>query len=499
MGDNFDVVSSDCNELMSMKLSRIMESEINYSKKKFPAPDTRWFKNDEKGKNIAPGPRTKGILGNLKDRRNRPLELFTTSLQKYGGVVRFRMGPMTVHLVSEPEGVKRVLQENYKNYIKGFGYDKLAPVLGNGLLLSEGEFWRRQRKLSQPAFHRQRLMRFGEMMVQTTEEAIDSWVKNGDQGPIDISHEMMKITLKVVGETLLSEKVGNTADRVSEALDILLPQANKRILALIHLFEGVPTPWNKKFRNAIKTLNEIIHGIIEERRKTGEDKGDLLSMLMQAQDEDTGEQMSNQQLRDEVMTIFLAGHETTATTLSWTLYLLSKHPDVRKKCEEEVKRTLNGRKANFEDTHRLPYLTQVIQESMRLYPPAWIFSRQTLEADEICGYHIPKGSIVLVSPYAIHHWDRFWENPEGFDPERFTEEKNEKREKYSYIPFSAGPRQCIGNNFAMMEAQLILATILSKVECNLVPGYKIEPEPLITLRPKNGIMMRIIEKIESNR
>lgn len=441
---------------------------------------------------IAPGPRGHFLLGHLPERRKDPLNLFVRAMRDYGGVVRMKFGPKLIHLVNDPAGVKHVLQDNAKNYVKGFGYDQLVPLLGAGLLTSEGEFWRRQRKLAQPAFHRQRIATFATTMTNATEAMLKTWEPHYVSGtPFDVATEMMRLTMRIAGETLLSTDVSQDADTIGQALGRLIPEANRRILSLVHLWDKFPTPRNKRFKKALADLDRVVMGIIGERRKNKEDKGDLLSMLMSAQDEETGEGMTDKQLRDEVMTIFLAGHETTANALAWTWYLLSKHPIVERKLLEELATILNGRTATFEDVPRLRYTTMVIEETMRLYPPAWVTSRQALEDDRVCGFSIPKDSIVILSSYTAHRNAAHWPNPLGFDPERFADDKSAARPKYTYFPFSGGPRQCIGQNFAMMEAVLIVATIAQRYRLELLPGHDVIPEPLITLRPKNGIQVTL--------
>lgn len=440
----------------------------------------------------APGPRGRLFLGHLPERRKDPLNLFLRAMRDYGGVVRMKFGPVIVHLVNDPAAIKHVLQDNAKNYVKGFGYNQLVPLLGTGLLTSEGEFWRRQRKLAQPAFHRQRIAGFAETMTRATQDMLVRWKEFSSSGQsFDVAKEMMRLTMRIAGETLLSADVSAEADNVGKALGTLIPEANRRILSLVHIWDRVPSPRNRKYRKALEDLDRIVMAIIEQRRKTKESKGDLLSMLMAAQDEETGEGMTDKQLRDEVMTIFLAGHETTANALSWTWYLLSKHPYIQRKLYEELREVLGDRTPVFEDVARLRYTTKIVEESMRLFPPAWIISREAIADDEVCGYKIPKGTVVILSPYTAHRNPIYWDNPEGFDPERFSEHAVASRTKYTYFPFSGGPRQCIGNNFAMMEAVLIIACIAQHYQLDLVPGHVVDPEPLITLRPKNGVLVTL--------
>jgi cytochrome P450 len=439
-----------------------------------------------------PGPRGNLFLGSIRGYQRNPLRLFTEATRHYGPIVRFRFGTREVYFMSHPDYVKHVLQEHNRNYHKSLAYDKTRPMLGYGLLTSEDEFWRRQRRLVQPAFHRKYIGSFATTMTDATDAMLERWEPYAQTGqPFDVAKEMMRLTLTIVGKTLFSTDVSGEADRVGQALTIALEHTSKRMQALFDLGEKLPTPENRRFNEAIRTLDEVVYGMIEERRRTGAAYNDLLSLLLHAQDEDTGERMSDKQLRDEAMTIFLAGHETTANALSWTWYLLSKHPDVARTLRAEVNQVLGGRVPTLEDLPKLRYTKMVIDESLRLFPPAWGVGRTALGDDEIDGYRIPGGAIVALSAYVTHRLPEFWDNPEGFDPERWTPERNEKRPRFAYFPFGGGPRLCIGNNFALMEAQLIVATIAQRYRIDLVPGHPIVPEPMVTLRPKHGVLMTL--------
>jgi len=430
-------------------------------------------------RNAAPGPRGHPLLGSLPLVRRDPIRVFLQSFRDYGDVVRFRFGPLVAHLVSSPAGVNHVLAENNKNYGKQTrGYAALRYVLGNGLLTSEGEFWKRQRRIAQPAFHRQRIASFAAAMVRAAEECCEKLERQ-----VDVHHEMMRLTLRIVGETLLGYDPSRDADQVGEALALLLRIVNQRTARLIFFARPViPTPENRRVRRSLAQLDEIVMRIIGERRKSPGD--DLLSMLMEARDADTGEAMDDRQLRDEAMTIFLAGHETTANALAWTWLLLARYPAALRELREELSRVLGGRNPTADDLPRLKFTRMLLEESLRLYPPAWIIARSATGADEIGGYEIPAGSIVFVSPYVVHRHPRYWSDPEGFDPHRFEKEPP----RGAYFPFGGGPRACIGNGFAMMEAQLVLATMAQRVKFELVPGHPIEIEPSITLRPRYGIL-----------
>lgn len=420
--------------------------------------------------------------------RENPLRFLSDAAHRQGDVVGFRIGPLRAVFLRHPDAVKHVLVDNNHNYDKQTrGYDVLRTFLGSGLLTSEGDFWRRQRRIAQPAFHRRKIAAFGQIMVDDTIDMLARWDDAASLGKtIDMAEEMTSLTLRIVGQTLLSTEVESSAGEVGRAVTLLNQWADRALDSILPL--GFPTPGTLRAREAARRLDTVIADIIA-RRRSGEHGDDLLGMLMDTRDADTGETMTDRQLRDEVMTIFLAGHETTATSLAWTFYLLSTHPEVERKIRAELERELCGRPPTVDDLPRLTYLLQVVKESMRLLPPAWIIDRHAVADDVVTGYRIKKDTLVLLSPYVTHRHPALWPNPEGFDPERFAPALEESRPRYAYFPFGGGPRQCIGNNFAMMEAQLILATVLQRFRPWLVPGYPVEPNPLITLRPRFGLHM----------
>jgi cytochrome P450 len=436
----------------------------------------------------APRPRGTLILGNLLEAQRDPLGLFQRSLRDLGDHVGFRFGPFRYLLVNDPEGVRHILVDNNRNYRKSRSYEGLKLVLGQGLLTSEGDFWRRQRRLAQPAFHKERLASFAKMMVSDTSAMLQRW-RGGDGGPFDVHHEMMRLTLRIVTRTLFSTDSETDADAVGSAIGVAIDYVNDYSDAVIRLPTWLPTRKNIRFRRAKRTLDSLVLRIVDERRRSGHDAGDLLSLLMSAKDEDTREQMTDRQLRDEVMTIVLAGHETTANALTWAFYLLSKHPAAAQRLRREIEEVLGGRTPSIEDLPRLTYARMVIEETLRLYPPAWVLEREAIQDDAIGGYRVPKKTIVAVAPYSLHRHPRYWQNPEDFDPERFTPARAAERPKYAYLPFGAGPRLCIGNGFAMMEAQIILAMVMGDCALQLVPNFKVELVPSITLRPRSGVLM----------
>ena len=435
---------------------------------------------------VAPGPR--GPLSALRMIR-KPLEAIGADWRRYGDVVRYRLGTMQVFLVVHPDGVNHVLQENHRNYVKSVDYQILKRVLGEGLLTSEGPLWLRQRRLMAPMFHRQRIAEFGATMVDSTLKMLDHWSSLASQGStFDVCNEMMHLTLEIVARVLFKvELAGEMAHEIGRDVTV----SNERLgqFDLGTLLPWLPTPRNREFRRATRSLDAIVAGIIADHRRSGRDRGDLLSLLLAARDQDTGEAMSDQQVRDEALTLILAGHETTANALAWTWYLLSQNPDVERNLHAELAEVLGGRAPAVADLPNLRYTSMVIDESMRLYPPAWSVGRSPVADDEILGFIIPKGSSVMLSQWLTHRHPDFWENPEQFDPDRFSRERSANRPRYAYFPFGGGPRQCIGNVFALTEANLILAAVAQKYRLRMAPGHRVELQPLVTLRPRYGLKM----------
>lgn len=445
------------------------------------------------GTREAPGPKGHWFWGSLRERRGESLGFLVRMHREYGDVVQWRMGPVNrVLSLVNPEHVRHVLVENVGRYSKGSGARRLSTMLGNGLLTSEGPFWMRQRRLAQPAFHRERLMRMVGMMGEEVERMVERWRARPDtSAPVEMADEMARTTLSIASRALFSTQVLREADRVLPSLTVGQQVVNERVLSLFPLPLSLPTPGNRAFLRARQTLDSVVFDIIARRRR-GETQGqDLLAMLMEAQDAETGERMTDAQLRDELMTLFIAGYETTANALTWAWYLLSQHPEVEQRARGEVAQVLGARAPEPEDIPKLRYLAQVLEESMRLYPPAWVMVRQAREEDVLDGIRIPADPrlIVAVSPYVIHRQPRFWPEPERFDPERFSPERVAERPKLAYLPFGAGQRHCIGSHFAMMEMVLVLAGVLRRFRPRLMPGRSVELEPLVALRPKGGLPM----------
>ena len=436
---------------------------------------------------IAPGPR--GPFSGFPLLRN-PLPFIEKLFREYGDVVSARFLNFPVYIVANPEGIKHVLQENHRNYTKSQDYVILARLLGQGLVTSEGSLWLKQRRLMQPMFHREKIAAFGTMMTDCTLGMLDRWSGIAERHePIDMTSEMMRLTLEIVGRALFTMDLTGHADAIGREITIANERFGQFDVGMV--LPWLPTPKNFRFRKAVDELRRIVLDLIANRRGENRDYGDLLSMLLAARDEETGDKMSDEQLRDEVLTLVLAGHETTANALSWTWYLLSQHPEVERKLHAELDEVLGGRPPTMADLVNLNYTGMVIDEAMRIYPPVWAIGRAAIEDDEIMGYRIARGSNVMLSQWLTHRHPSYWENPERFEPERFSAERAVGRPRYAYFPFSGGPRQCIGNIFALTEANLILAAVAQKYRPRLVPGHRVEPYPLITLRPRYGLTMTL--------
>ena len=438
-----------------------------------------------------PGPRGLPVLGMLLAIRRDPTAVFMDAARRFGDVAYLKIGPRRGYLLTNPADVRHVLQDNAANYRKSPLYDKLRQSLGNGLLTSEGAFWLRQRRIAQPAFHRQRIAALAGVMAEAVREmAIDWEAIASTRQPVDIGDQMMRLTRTVVLRTLLGADLGPFTGQIDGAWKVMNEHIGDSFWSL-GLTDGWPTPRNRRFQAARAVLRGAVEYAIRQRRERASDGDDLLSMLMHARDEDTGESMTDEQLRVEVTTFLLAGQETTSLALTWTFYLLAQHAMVRERLEAELDAVLGGRPPAYEDLPNLPFTRRVIDEAMRLYPPAWGFSRQALDDDELGGYRLPRGWLAFLMPYVLHRHPGHWPDPERFDPDRFLPERSAERPKFAYLPFGAGPRQCIGNQFALLEAHLTVATVAQAYRLTLAPGHPVEPWPLITLRPRFGMQMTI--------
>ncbi|MCW3128178.1 MAG: cytochrome [Bacteroidetes bacterium] len=445
-----------------------------------------------KRKTTPPIPKEKHwLIGHVGMMKVDAIGMVKNFIERYGNIFSLSVPFYKVVIVSKPEYARYVLLDNNKNYTKSIAYELLKPLLGLGLLTSEGDFWKQQRKLVQPAFHKRKLDELTEMMIERSEhwvDRIDAHAKKGEA--FDVLPEMTALTLDIISKAIFSKGVEDKAQIVGEQITLLNEYTIEKIHQPVRMPDSIPTPFNRKARVSMALLDKIIYEIIDERRAEGVSKDDLLSMLIDARDEETGESMDNKQLRDEVMTIFLAGNETSSNALSWTLYLLSQHPEHEARMVAEINEKLDsGMPLTFNTVNEFQYVRQVIEESMRMYPPVWMVGRRTIAEDEIGEYRIDPKTNVLVPIIFFHHSEQFWEQPERFMPERFAQEKRNAIDRFVYMPFGGGPRFCIGNNFAMLEMQIIIITLYRKFTFKLKEGFKVEAEPLVTLRPKYGVQM----------
>lgn len=436
-------------------------------------------------RSLPPGPKGRLISGNLSEFFHHRVEFLAECAEKYGDLCTFRLGPRRVHFISHPDLVEQVLVNDARYYIKHFGARMYKPVLGNGLVTSEGDFWLRQRRLSQPAFARQRLLAYAPVMVKLTEEMLSTW----QEGLlIDVHRQMNHLTSAIALKTLFDLDDCPERTAYTDALREIFGLLSRRFSHLVPIPLWLPTPANRRLHHALARLRSLLDGFIQKgkarhARVPGED---LLSRLIHARDED-GTVMTDTQLRDEAMTLYLAGHETTALTLSWTWYALSRAPAVEDKLTAEWARVLGGRAPTAEDIPHLPYTDCVIKESMRLYPPVYLIGREPTEDRELGGYVMPRGTTVFMSQWVAHRDQRFFDQPLEFKPERWAEGLGERLPKYAYFPFGGGPRVCIGNTFAMMEAVLLLATVGQRYRFTLEPDPPVDFELGITMLPKAGI------------
>jgi cytochrome P450 len=414
-----------------------------------------------------------------------PLEMFS-ELARYGDVVGIRVVNLRNIFVNHPDFIEDVLIGHPRRYVKGRVLRANRHVFGQGLLTSEGDFWLRQRRLVQPAFHRAQIAAYAETMVQYAQRMLEGW-RGGEER--DVHQEMLRLTLEIVVKTLFDADVTRDAQDVGKSLELLLELgANfRRTLFIPH---WMPTPTNLRIKREIAFIESILYRIIGERRASGRDAGDLLSMLLHVRDED-GSRMTDKQLRDETITLFLAGHETTASSLSWTWWLLARNPAMEAKLHAELDEVLGGRPPSLEDLPLLPYTGNVITESLRLYPPAWGLARVAVENHELAGYPVKKGMGVAMAQWVVHRDTRWFEAPEEFRPERWEGDFIKRIPRFAYFPFGGGPRQCIGNSFALMETTLILATVAQKYRLRLVPDHPVVPLASITLRPRYGVRVML--------
>jgi cytochrome P450 len=413
-----------------------------------------------------------------------------TELAKRADIVRIT-GLWTSFMLTDPHHIEHVMQGNSRNYNKGRVYKELIPSTGEGLFVTDGEVWLRQRRLAQPAFHKDKIASFGAIITTAADEMLARWEPHVNNGTsIDIGSEMLQLTLSIVGRALFSRDLSYGARVVDDAFAVIRNHTMRRLTSFVKLPQSLPLPRNRRFRQAIATVDELIYEVIAERRNDPEAHDDLLAMLMAAQDEETGGSMSDKELRDQALTLIGAGYETTTQALTWTWYLLAKHPAEEERLHSEVDGVLGGRTPTYEDLSCLRYCGMVFQEAMRLYPPAWMLARTAIDVDNIGGHTIPPRSEVMMLTAFTHRHPQYWNQPDAFNPDNFLPESVAARPRFAYFPFGGGPRQCIGNNFAMMEAQLIIAMVAQRFRLKLVSD-EASAEASVTLRPRDPVRMTL--------
>ena len=445
------------------------------------------------GQRSIPGPHGRPVLGMLPEMVRDMLGLFTNTARDYGGIAQFKLLNKSYLLVTNPDYVKYILQDNYKNYIRGRSVETGRVLLGNGLPLIDGDFWLRERRLLQPAFHRERLGTLVNTMTDITSRFLQDWSEKAKQNQIlDLDDEMMRLTLTVIIKSMFSADIDEKIKSLSQAFNVASKFMLWRSQQMWKLPLSVPLPPHLEYNRALKILNDTIYPLVADGRNHPKD--DLLGMLLAMRDADTGQGMSDRQARDEVVTIFFAGHETTAATLTWAFYILSQQPEIEKRMRAELESVLNGRIPTFADLPNLVYTQQVISEVLRLYPAAYLFAREAVIDDVLDGYLIPSNTLIFISPFVSHRDPTYWPDPERFDPNRFASEQVANRPRHVYFPFGAGPHICLGNNFALMEMQLLLIMALQRFRLRLVPNHPIAFKPEATLRPKYGMKM-VVEAV----
>jgi cytochrome P450 len=437
-----------------------------------------------------PGPRGLPLLGMMPEMISDMLGLFTNTAREFSGIAQFKLLNKSYLLVTNPDYVKYILQDNHKNYIRGRSVETGRVLLGNGLPLIDGDFWLRERRMLQPAFHRERLGKLTNVATNVIDTFLQTWeVKSKSNQTLDLDDEMMRLTLTVIIKSMFGADIDDKIQSLSYAFNVASRFMLWRSQQMWRLPLSVPIPRHVEYNHALKTLNDTIYPLIADGRNHPKD--DLLGMMLEMRDADSGEGLSDQQARDEVVTIFFAGHETTAATLSWAFYLLTRHPKVEERMRAEIESVLNGRLPSVTDLPKLVYLQQVINEVLRLYPAAYLFAREAIVNDVLDGYRIPANTLIFLSPFVGHRDPKYWPDPERFDPDRFSPEQVASRPRHVYYPFGEGPHVCIGNNFALMEMQLILSMALQRFQLQLVPDHPIAFKPEATLRPKYGMKMTV--------
>ncbi|NJL80445.1 MAG: cytochrome P450 [Richelia sp. RM2_1_2] len=433
------------------------------------------------------------LVFNSKEIKENPLNFYNRMWKEYGDLVRLPIMPnYSIYLLAHPSYAEHVLSTHQELYAKPDIVNKpFNLMMGESILTSEGDFWLKHRRLMQPAFHMKQLAKLADVMVSCTESFLQEWEKKPDGEVIDIAEETLRLTLKIAGQTLFSKDISDEDSVLGQAFRTGYEFINYKMNNLWTEPLWIPTSRNQGFRQAKQTLDKLVLDIINSRRQNPQNRQDLLSMLMSAQDEETGERMSDKQLLSEAITLLVAGHETVASGLAWTWYLLAENPNIIEQLQSELRRVLNGSNPSFEKLPQLEYTRRVFDETLRLYPPAWAMPRTSKQDDQIQGYLIPKNSLITVAAFMIHRHPEFWENPDQFNPDNFLPEKVNQKPNFAYFPFGGGKRICIGKSFALMEATIIIALISQRFKLELLPNQNIEIDPTFTLRPKNGIKVKL--------
>lgn len=447
---------------------------------------------DKSSKSIT-GPGLFSLIKNTKLLRKDPLTFGESMLSQYGNAIKIRLGPYQVIALNDPAYHQWVLKDNWTNYPKGKAFEKMDPLMGKGLLMAENEFWRQNRSIVQPAFRLNKMNEYFSEIKESANNLFISWELNRK---INFHQEMMSFTLSVISKSLFHIDQGKESHQISEAIHDFMAGMEEHIFYFLPFQKHLPTKINRKFKKSVKYLDSVVYKIIRERRGDSKGKTDLVSMLINASNMHGAQGISDKYLRDEVMNFFVGGHETTANAITWCIFNILSHEQVLEKILEEIGRLNIHSELQLEDLEKCSYLDQVINESLRMFPPIWIISRETKEEDMIDGMVIPKGSIMVVSPYFLHHREDIWPNPHTFDPDRFVESEISKRPKNSFLPFGLGPRSCIGETLARMEIKTFLIMLLSSYRLKLDPEVPVVPYATITLRPKNGLYIQVMEKLK---
>jgi cytochrome P450 len=418
------------------------------------------------------------------------LGMMSSAAAQYGDASRIPVGHKSLYFFNHPDYAKHILADNANNYEKGIGLVHARRALGDGLLTSEGELWRKQRKVIQPAFQSKRIAEQAPVIAEEAKRLVDSLKAKAGGDPVNIVTELTGLTLGVLGRTLLDANLSQF-DNIGEAFAAVQDQAMFELESLSTVPMWIPLPRQMRFRRARAELQAVVDELVSRRSSSTTDREDVLSRLIISAGEEADPRVGRERLRDELVTLLLAGHETTASTLGWALHLIDQNPHVWQKLHDEATSVLSDRLPEYEDLHRLRYTSMVVEETMRLYPPVWLLPRKSLAPDEVGGYYVPAGADVVVTPYTLHRHPRFWADPERFDPERFDPATTSDRPRYAYIPFGAGPRFCVGNHLGLMEATFVIAMLARDLRLTMVPGYRVVPEPMLSLRVRGGLPMSI--------